>query len=87
MRKPHKYEVIRFVSFAIFLIFIAIAFTVEANQNFSDLRAVVDPRNSDPRTLVSVDPLRPWIMISKREADFIKRTGKLPTYENMEMRK
>lgn len=86
MRKPHKYEIIRLISFAIFLTFIALAFTVEAS-NFKDLKAVVDPRDSDPRTLVSVDPLRPWVMMSKRERDFQRATGKLPTYEYMEMKK
>lgn len=92
MRRLHKYEFIRILSFAIFLAFIALAFTVEAsevsmNQNLADLRQIVDPRDSDPRTLVPLDPLRPWAMTTKRDRDFERSTGKLPTYEYMELKK
>lgn len=69
------------LSFAVLLIFLTFAFVASANcepTNVDELKAVAAKMNADKRTLVSLDPEHPYIMVTKAQKDFYDQNGYLP---------
>ena len=88
--KLDKHRVWQLFCFAILLAFITFAFTVDAKDcepsNVQQLQALAAKMNADERTLVSIDPLKPWALTTKRELEYYKK-GKLPPEQYLDMRK
>jgi ABC-type oligopeptide transport system substrate-binding subunit len=77
------------ISFFIFLFFLTLAFVASAeckpseSKNIQNLRAISKKMNAHPQTLVPLNAEYPFVMGIKKEVDYAKNTGRLPTFENL----